>query len=163
MNVPFCQSLKVADKVLAKVRTSMRTVKGDNETFYVTCLQNCREQGYVIDGTVYVYDDAHEHILGSRSFYASFAENRNSDNIVIYMGWTDQRDFSLHGFDKIPSDEVYEQAVYLDPGEYDKAGKLIADTMKAFLKNDRSGKFHYFYYGSVAVEVQKERLKKEKN
>ena len=74
------RSMKVADAVVAAI---VVLHDHDNDDLTLETFQNCRENGY--------------HIIG-KAGKASFAENRNSDDVVVYYGPNDG--FDLNNFPK---------------------------------------------------------------
>ena len=112
-------SLKVARKVLNAV--SRKTPKEANRVFTVKTLHNGREQGYAL----------HYFLpLDGKMRAISFAENRNSDNIVVYHG--------EHGCDGIPTDETFRAANYFDPDRMDLAVRHILACVHNVLKQDKT-------------------------
>lgn len=90
-------SLKRATRVLKLVDTSSLTRK-EREEVVVEAYANGREHGY----SVVVYG------LGVTGMKLSFAENRNSDCIVVYIG--KPLDFSMGG--NIPDEQVYRHGAH---------------------------------------------------
>jgi hypothetical protein len=99
----LCTSLKRADRVLYLVDLPLSHAALQRIHTRTYC--NGREQGF----TVQVHSGA-----GEVSLQLSFAEQRNSDSLVLYVGRVE--DFDEHG---IPRDEVYEAAKTYAP----KSGK----------------------------------------
>ena len=75
----------------------------------ISCYSNCREQGYAIT---------------SDKRRVCFAEYRNTDEAVLYMGRTNQ--FSTFG--SIPNDLLFGNALFFKPGEK----KAVARHIKSF-------------------------------
>jgi hypothetical protein len=105
-------SLKRATRVLKLVDLSSLTKK-EREEVVVEAYANGREHGY----SVVVYG------LGVTGMKLSFAENRNSDCIVVYIG--KPLDFAMGG--NIPDEEVYRHgAHYFSAADGDAAAEKAA-------------------------------------
>ena len=113
MSIRLHDGLKVAKKVLDNLNKIMP--KKMQKECSVEAYSNCREQGYNIK----YWKDISETKPNFITLEVSFAENRNSDNIVVYAG----RNFSLQG--NIPSEEAYTNQKLFEPDEYDKAAEFI--------------------------------------
>lgn len=105
--------LVVAAKVLKAVRKALPKDR-EERRLYLEAYSNGREQGYRLKVVE----------AGPREMNISFSENRNSDNIVVYMGYN----FAMQG--NVPSEEAYRTAHCFDCGEYDKTAKFIVDQIK---------------------------------
>lgn len=116
-------NIDIANKILQRVKR----VKFPKDTFWVKVYSNCREQGFCIRGWNGVSD-----------FYASFSENRNSDEIVVYaesIGDPDKREYEKRWDDQNrPSEDAYKAAKYFKPGDFDGAAKYIVAQMRAYEK-----------------------------
>lgn len=105
------ESLKVARRVLSKLDLPKHVAKRSD----VICYENGREHGLAIrhfDGNA-----------GSRM--ACFAESRNTDQIVVYVGRVE--DFDTNG--NIPSEKVYQARKFFGNGQYEKAARFIAQSI----------------------------------
>ena len=96
--------LAKADAVLAAI--SGITLEDEEKRLHLGTYSNGREQGY------------HVHSLDNQRA-ASFSENRNSDDIVVYLG--------LHQFfhDGHPDENVYNNRKYFDSDAYEEAAEWI--------------------------------------
>ena len=92
MKLEFTQSMKVAQKVLRAVN-AYSLPKEIVKRSYVDAYSNGREQGFCIHG-----------YFEGESVVISFAENRNSDNIVVYVGRNNDL-FFMQG--NVPSEDAY--------------------------------------------------------
>jgi hypothetical protein len=105
-----------ARKVLAAVKPLLRAKKRTKHLdlisnyAYVHPYVNCREQGFAI---------------ASNTCTVAFSEDRNSDDIVVYVGGSHQFDFNTN----IPSDEVYKNRRYFHAGAYALAAKFIVKAL----------------------------------
>lgn len=97
----ICNSLQVAHQVAALVDNS----------FLIKSFSNGREQGLCITN----YPRT-----------ACVAENRNSDEIVVYYGNSSDFDITTN----LPSEKVYEEAEYFGNGDFEAAAKFISDFLK---------------------------------
>lgn len=112
------RSLEVAQRVLEAVNARLETLTDGDEIDYITnhlrpvleSYQNGREQGYSIVVT----------LPGSRLVQISFSENRNSDDIVVYIG-----DYTTQGI----SENAYWGRRYFLAGCYDEAAGYIVEYM----------------------------------
>ena len=107
----------VARKVLTAFKKLVRAnhrSKTDNGWINVSTYTNCREQGFNVKEYIYA---------GGNRMYrtASFSENRNSDNIVVYCGVNSDFDTNTG----IPNEETWRNAQYFGAGEYDKAAEYV--------------------------------------
>lgn len=86
---------------------------GDDTEKYlgVEAYVNCREQGFSIKN----------YFKGDKQ--VSFAENRNSDDIVVYFG--DRIDFSMQG--NVPSEKAYGNRRYFACHNVKEAAEVIYD------------------------------------
>lgn len=90
-------------------------VRGD-----VSFYSNCREQGFAI--TFYDWDACEgdswvvKQCPPSQRVTALFSENRNSDDIVIYL---------VPAFQPMPTDEEHKARELFSPNEYSQAAKYI--------------------------------------
>jgi hypothetical protein len=82
---------------------------GEDHKLTIRSYVNGREEGFYIV------------VYGLRSKAVAFSENRNSDNIVVYFGVSN--DFTPQG--NVPSEEVYKNAKYFDYNAYLEAAKFI--------------------------------------
>lgn len=78
---------------------------------------NGRERGYSLREYV------HTNSFDNSRRVVSFAENRNSDNIVVYFGNVEDFDINTN----IPIDVVYRRARYFGVGRADLAAEFIYD------------------------------------
>jgi len=138
MNIRYHNSLKDANEVLKRLRSLAKGVKLPKEFgFYVESYVNCREQGFTLIG-----------YRRGFSFYASFAQCRNSDSVVVNIGTTDSRDSTIlyNTFcGNIPSERAYAQARYFswqkDKSHYTFAAEFILDQMKIFITNPTTSEY----------------------
>jgi len=87
-----CKSLQVADDVLKELNLLLKEVPLKTESmFSIYCYSNGREQGYYIPSFV------------SWGSGCAFSENRNSDDIVVYIGRFDNH---------VPTDQTYRNGSY---------------------------------------------------
>lgn len=100
----YHKSLLVAQDVLKKLESISEDIN-----YTIQAYQNCREQGYMV-----INDD---HDMDKVAF---IAENRNSDQIVVYIGH-----YSNQGL----SDDAYENAKYFDTNEYLDAAIYIKENL----------------------------------
>ena len=89
-SLEFCNGLKVASAVLEELR-ELFSIAPKGMTAYIESYSNGREQGYCLQ------------YYNKKMYSFSFAENRNSDDIVVYSG--ESSDFNTGG--NIPSDKIY--------------------------------------------------------
>lgn len=107
-----CESLKVADRVLAALR---KATKKDVGSVTVKTWSNGREQGYALI-------DLSGHPTEWK--VALVAESRGSDDILVVMGPYSEFDYQSH----MPSDKIWdspENRVHLRPGQYDAAARKL--------------------------------------
>jgi len=102
---------KVADRVLKEFK---KIARSSDNTLDVTLglYVNCREQGYAINDSYYVVKRK-----------VAFAENRNSDDIVVYFG--SSSDFESNT--NIPSEEVYRNSRFFGVGQEAQAAQFVFD------------------------------------
>lgn len=98
-----------ARKVLTEVKRLIRNTKHGigEDCAFIEVYENGREHGFAID----ICDDVK----------VAFAENRNSDHIVVYTG-------SRHDFERntnIPSEEVFDSRKFFAYNEIEKAAQFI--------------------------------------
>lgn len=113
MKLEKCDSLKVADKVLAELR-KMPSVASRGLQPYVDTYSNCREQGYTVHAchkSMNIYTDK----------TVMFSQNRNSDVIVVYP---------MTGYETHLTDAGYAAAKYFEPGDYKGAAKFAYQSLK---------------------------------
>jgi hypothetical protein len=111
MRVDMHSGVLVAQKVLKEFRKfAAEFVYRDGKPggFWVEAYSNCREQGYCIRGV---------------GFYASFAEYRNSDSIVVYVG---ERPDSGN----LPTDKDYENKEFFGYNQHSKAAAYIIKELR---------------------------------
>jgi beta-lactamase class D len=110
MKIEICKSMKVAQKVLKEVEKMLAQVKKDDpishgETgIYLQAYQNGREQGYA---------------LLSLGRWVAWAENRNSDHIVVYVS-------DLDPMQSI-SDTIYQNRQMFQYNEIKKVARFITN------------------------------------
>lgn len=102
-------SLEHSNKVLKIVEKALRKTK---QRITVEAWSNGREQGYYLSG----------HLAGGRG--CCFAQQRNSDSIVVVFGKTTEFDVTTN----MPNDERWQKMVELYPDEI--AAASIADWMQ---------------------------------
>ena len=84
-----------------------------NENIYVSCFDNCREQGYILKMLI-DFDDP---------LYIAIAEQRNSDNIVVYV-------YNKCAFpSNLPAENNWDNANYFEDGKIYDAVKYIKQTI----------------------------------
>jgi len=150
MKLNFHNGLSDADKVLHRLRATLRSFKPDVEgrvCFLVESYVNCREQGYTITGGIYGTPDKND----TRDFYCAFSQYRNSDSVVVYIASKrSSNSFQSHDIFKgnIPADEVWRTAIHVswekDGSHYQHAADLIAASIKMFLSKNYANS-QYFY------------------
>lgn len=116
MRLPKDSKIGVALSVLRKLQVRAKDVD-------VSTYSNCREQGFFV--TFYGKDY-------SKRRAVSFAENRNSDNIIVQFGnitYGKDSDFNDYG---VLSEEAYNkgQKKYFDCGDSDGAAKFATKWLK---------------------------------
>jgi hypothetical protein len=107
--IKFTHNLAIARKVLAKVNKTMEEHVA--ETCSVECYCNGREQGYAI--TQYCKPIKK----------VCFSENRNSDDIVVYVG--ESFEFEMGG--NIPNEKVYRKKRFFRYDKIDEAAQFIVE------------------------------------
>lgn len=112
--LPMHYSLKVARKLLNAV--SRKAPVEAKKVFTVKTYCNGREQGYAL-----------AYMKGFRSMAISFAQNRNSDSIVVYCG--------AINFNDIPTEETYRAAKYFDSDAMGEAVEYVLVCVKKVLEN----------------------------
>ena len=108
-------SLVVADNLLNVLMNDEEAPKVDG---CVRTFENCREQGYAIS-IHKAFDKEFDHPY----LQVSFAENRNSDQIVVYIGPSEE------DTNTDLSKEAYRNARYFSPGDYHAATRYIFSTL----------------------------------
>lgn len=111
-------SLKRAHRVLGLVSLDALT-KNERGEVMVEAYENCREQGYAV--VVHGFPTAE-----SAKLKASFAECRNSDQMVVYVG--KPMDFSTGN---IPNEQVYRGAAHYFSSEEEAAAFIQKLVVKA--------------------------------
>jgi hypothetical protein len=101
------QNLTVATALLAVVESIIS--EDDQKGWWLECYSNGREQGYC---------------LHSYRRQISFSENRNSDDIVVYVGYM----FNMQG--NGPTDEAYKNRRLFNYNDYYKAAGYIVEAMQ---------------------------------
>lgn len=118
-----------ANVVLEHVKDGLNNMLGD-EPFYenskldyvsIQSYQNGRENGYALSGSI--YSDINS------NFWIAFAENRNSDDIVVYFANYDpcQGLGSEYGGDVIYKNRLF----FSGEGMFEDAAKYILSAIKA--------------------------------
>lgn len=86
-------------------------------------------------GSVVGYENGREHGLCIQLFLPDaqvlnvcVAENRNSDDIVVYLGEVNER---FQGDTNVPTQRAYKSAKYFHPGEHVKAAQHIAHYLRS--------------------------------
>lgn len=110
------ESLVVAKRVLSAIRLPDAVAEECDVVGY----ENGREHGLCIK-CYYVKDG------GNRPVTICFAENRNSDQIVVYVSTPGER---FDANTNIPTARAYEAAKYFDYGEYAKAANFITSKLR---------------------------------
>ena len=103
-------SLLVAQAVMSLVNLSLPDNGLVESNFWVESYSNGREQGLAIS-----------HISGHQ---IAFAENRNSDSIVVYVGMH----FSMQG--NVPTKDAYEARTLFTYNKHLKAAEFIVQQMQ---------------------------------
>lgn len=100
---------KAAREVLKHIRKNVNIVPRDEheDIVIVEVYENCRERGFALASC-----DGRK---------VAFSEHRNSDSIVVYCGA--RKDFEMNT--NIPSDRVWENAKFFNPGEAQEAAFFI--------------------------------------
>lgn len=129
----------VAKRVLKALKVDMKKCPRE---VWIDPFVNCRERGYhVRDQSRYAaaFKDRKD-----TERHASFAENRNSDDIVVYLG----EKGDVFGFDtNVPSEEAYEGALYFYPTHHALAARVVACWLMHILKDRKDvaafmGRYH---------------------
>jgi hypothetical protein len=104
-----CESLQVAHNLLEDIEAQLTGIRGSvlATYFHVESYANGREQGLMIKG----YDH-----------HAIFAQNRNSDHIVVYLA-EGATSFSLQG--NVPQDEAYKDRQLFGSDQYKEAADCV--------------------------------------
>jgi hypothetical protein len=105
------EKMDVAFKVLNEVNRTIN--KKVSKNLWLEVYSNCREQGYCIK---------HKNGLS-----ISFSENRNSDDIVVYVGTK----FDMQG--NVPTEESYRKARYF---RYDDVSGAVNYIMVKVLEQE---------------------------
>lgn len=111
-------SLVVADTLLNYLMNDEEAPRVDGT---VRTFENCREQGYAIDIDT-AFDKQFEYPFPR----VTFAENRNSDQIVVYIGPPEG------GPNTDLSEKAYRNAKYFHPEDYYKATRYIFETLAKY-------------------------------
>jgi hypothetical protein len=99
IKVKLCDSLDVAHKVLQQInKIGIQTLR-PYALPNLRCYSNGREQGYTMTFLMHGGPETYYHI--------SWAENRSSDDVVVYAGT------GFNGYGS-PSEEAYEKAYYFN-------------------------------------------------
>jgi hypothetical protein len=118
--------LKYADLILNLINfklyntTKKSLINIISKYCFVNCFDNCREQGYVIS------------IFNTNSYYIAFANQRNSDQIVVYEY------AKTEGYSKLPSEEDvngWNKPIFFKTDHLDKAAEYILSIIKNKLKD----------------------------
>jgi hypothetical protein len=113
---------QTADKVLFSLVEMLRDLKApEGVAADIGSYQNGREQGHSVRVMNYG--------TKLRSVWAAFAENRNSDSIVVYFADMDPM--------QSITDEMRDNAYFFGPDEHKEAAKFIVVLIERVL-NDRS-------------------------
>ena len=111
MKIEPVTHMEVAEGVLAAIQKQVSKLKCHE--WILSHYTNGREHGY------------HLHNWETRRA-VSFAEYRNSDNIVVYAG--EEKEFEFNT--RIPDDNVYEGKMMFAPGDYKHAATYIVQFLK---------------------------------
>lgn len=103
-------SLYQADAIFALLQTFEI-----NGNLWIECFDNCREQGYVIKG------------IGLNDMNIAFTENRNSDNLVVYV--YRQTKFPSN----LPDENEWNDKKYFSYNEQYKCAEYIVERIKQIL------------------------------
>lgn len=116
--IPFKSNLRVADRV-RKAINRLNTSSLLMTRAHFECFDNCREQGYVM----HVYS---EHVPDDLTI--AFSENRNSDNIVVYL-------YTNTAFPQnLPAeDSDWGNKRYFSPEDYDRAAAFILQQAEQYV------------------------------
>lgn len=102
-------SLRVADKILAILDKKLRK----NKDIWIECFSNCREQGYVIK----------KYVIGMGVLNVAFAENRSSEDIVVYF-------YEKAGIDNLPVAQEWDNKQYFKAGHYNTTANFIIEKLQ---------------------------------
>lgn len=124
--IPFKSNLRVADRVRKAInRLNESSLLMANAHF--ECFDNCREQGYVM----HVYSEHVSHALT----IAFFSENRNSDDIVVYL-YTD----TAFPQNLPATDADWKNKRYFPYGKVDEAARFILQEATRFAHTGKYAK-----------------------
>ena len=118
--------VKLAQVFLNQLKKELVKV-GSKEDLVLEMYSNCREQGYHLQTSRIDGDNV-------VTWGCSFSENRNSDELVVYVGTGSQR-FEMQG--NVPDQRAYDSARYYGPreGELKKATSYIITSLREFIGN----------------------------
>jgi hypothetical protein len=142
MKLEIHHSLVDAEKVLAIVKHFAKKIGiPDRVYFVVESYVNCREQGYSIIGSNYT---------GKKicNFYASIAQHRMSDSIVVCLGMCTGWDVKLYQSfcGNIAEERVWAQAQTFawdkEGTHYKKAAMFILEQMEIFANDPTLSPFY---------------------
>jgi hypothetical protein len=110
--------------VLAAVRRLLKDVElRDNQTVILEPYKNGREKGFCLKAF-----RGNSYRKGVSYVSIAFAENRKSDDIVVYTDL--MRDFDMQG--NVPTEKAYEDRKYFGYQQYEKAAKHIVSIIKKY-------------------------------
>lgn len=111
MKLQFNESLRVAHEVLELIDVSKQALSATAVHGY----ENGREHGLC----AIIYD-------GFDVRYICWSQNRNSDQIVVYVGQKGER---FHGSNNIPTQRAYDERKFFSTSK--EAAEYISNTIKA--------------------------------
>lgn len=112
-------NLTVALKVLKHINIPDKDVT-------IRTYSNCREQG------LHIAYYGGKPALGRKA--VSFAENRNSDDIVVLYGLAS--DFAMDGTPYDEDSDIWKDRKYFKCNEHEKAGKFVYNWLKGRIKEE---------------------------
>lgn len=112
--------MNVAQKVLKHVKKIGLNLPQDEAAAHLEAYSNGREQGLSLT----VSDSSGAEFEVRK---VAFSENRNSDNIVVYVG--SDYDFRMNG--NVPSEDVWGYRHYFDPDDHKGAAEFIVGFLTA--------------------------------
>jgi len=119
---------KLAEETLSALRPMLSRINPGYA--YITPYENCREVGHVLHVSAILKETLFE-----REW--TFSENRNSDQVVVYMG-DFMKALLMSGMSKKTekaADAMYDSRRYFSSPE--KAAAFIARSVRASLKNSK--------------------------
>jgi hypothetical protein len=101
-------------QTLAAIRKALKSVKTKKQDLILEPYKNGREKGWCIKVWT-----------GETYFSIAFAENRKSDDIVVY---SDRKQFDMQG--NVPSENAYNERKYFPYQAYDRVARHVVSLIK---------------------------------